>query len=43
MGLNIEEYQKIHVLGNFDDMRVSISENIQKIDFSSIFSKILIP
>jgi hypothetical protein len=43
MGLNIQEYQKINVLGNFDDMRVSISENIQKIDFSGIFTKILFP
>jgi hypothetical protein len=42
MGLNIEEHQKLHFLGNFGVMRVSISENIQKIDFSGLFTKILI-
>jgi hypothetical protein len=42
MGPNIEEHQKINVFGNFDDMRVSISEIIQKIDFSRIFSKIVV-
>ena len=40
---HIETHQKIHVLGNFGDMRISISENFQKIDFSSIFPKNIFP
>ena len=31
----IEKYIKLHVLGDFDDIWIGISEDIQKIDFSS--------
>jgi hypothetical protein len=31
----IEKYIKLHVLGDFGDIWIGISEDIQKIDFSS--------
>jgi hypothetical protein len=31
----IEKYIKLHVLSDFDDIWIGISEDIQKIDFSS--------
>jgi hypothetical protein len=41
MCLNIKEHQKIHILGNFGDTRVSISENIQKSIFQAFSPKFL--
>jgi hypothetical protein len=31
----IEKYIKLHVLSDFDDIWIGISDDIQKIDFSS--------
>ena len=31
----IEKYIKLHVMGDFGDMRIGISENFQKTNFSS--------
>ena len=39
----IEKYIKLHVLGDFGDIWFGISEDIQKIDFSSSWTEILIP
>jgi UDP-2,3-diacylglucosamine pyrophosphatase LpxH len=39
----IEKYVKIHVLGDFGDIWIGISENFQKIDFSSNLTENLIP
>ena len=39
----IEKYIKLHVLGDFGDIWFGISEDIQKIDFSSNWTEILIP
>ncbi len=39
----IEKYIKFHVLDDFGDIWIGISEDIQKIDFSSNWTEILIP
>ena len=35
----IEKYINLHVLGNFGDMRIGISENFQKTNFSSYWTE----
>ena len=39
----IEKYIKLHVLGNFGDIWIGFSEDIQKIEFSSNRTENLIP